>query len=201
VGDVEGLRSSPFQVKGLLYQGTRTYFDSCVEGGYETLLTALRPPLRAFMEQPFVAGARYEVMLVPELLEIEAQVARQRMLDYLQARTHFQARQDLRGIYRLMVRVAPTPIVVKRVAVVMGQMFNFGASRVEKEGPTQLRIGFRGVPDALAPWLEQCLSTYGEVALGLAAASEARCQAGPRTPAEPVEGYPTSNLSVDVSWA
>lgn len=201
VAEVKGSGGAPFLVKGVLYLGTRSYFDSCVAGKYEALLAALRPELRAFMEQPFIAGARYDVMLVPELIEVEAHVTGQRRQDYLRARTHWQAKQDLSGIYRLMVRLAPTPVVIKRVAVVMVQMFNFGSPHVEREAPNHLRVGFSRIPDALAPWLEQCLTTYGQVALEIGGAREARCLPGPRTSAEPIEGHRTSNLSVDVEWS
>jgi len=200
VSDLDSGAISPFLVKGLLYQGTRAYFDTCVEGGYPALLAALRPKLRSFMEQPFIAGARYDVMLVPELIEVEASVARQRLPQYLQTRTAYQARQDLGGIYRLMVRVAPTPIVIKRVAVVMAQMFSFGSARVDKEAEGHLRVKFLGIPDPLVPWLEQCLRIYGTVALEIGCAGNASCEAGPRSPSDAVRGYPTSSLCVDVKW-
>ncbi|MEM9072987.1 MAG: hypothetical protein AAGE52_31065, partial [Myxococcota bacterium] len=140
----EGIVSSPFGVKGLLYQGTRTFFEA--EGKWDVLLDALSPELRAFLSQRFLAGAFYEALVVPDLIKVEAEVCGKTVAAYLKQRTEWQAKQDLRGVYRVVVRFAPPDMTVSRVVMVMTQMFNFGAPIIVARGKGHLDVDIGGIP-------------------------------------------------------
>src|SRR4051812_26967540 len=103
----DGLARSPYRVRGSLYLGTRSYFETNVEGGFPALLAALRPPLREFMAQKFRTREFYEVMVAPELIDVEARVCGLSIPRYLDRRTQWQAQRDLSGLASFVLRVVP----------------------------------------------------------------------------------------------
>lgn len=165
VSDEDGIEVSPYRVRGSLYLGTRMYFDAKVPGGYPALLLALRPSLRDFMGQKFQASEFYEVMVVPELIDVEARVCGLTIARYLDQRTGFQAARDLGGLTTRLLRLLPTPLVVSRVAAVMASTFNFGESELTKIADCHYQVTIKDVPQPLCAWLEHSVSVYGQVAL------------------------------------
>src|SRR6185312_17279254 len=98
---------SAFHVKGVIYLGTRAFFDAQVPGGYAGLVSAIHDPaLRAFFTQPFLASSWYDVLPVAPLIEIEARVMGLSLEDYLGRRTLFQADRDMGGVYKYLLRAA-----------------------------------------------------------------------------------------------
>ncbi len=163
--DPSELEASPYRVRGALYLGTRTYFDSKVPGGYAALLDALRPPLREFMAQRFEPSTFYEVMVVPELIDVEARVCGLTIARYLDQRTGFQAARDLGGMMMGVLRLLPTPLVISRVAAVMTDTFNFGESDLTKVADCHYQVKIKDVPQRLCAWLEHSVGVYGQASL------------------------------------
>ena len=192
------LPESPYRVRGSLYLGTRSYFEANVPGGYAALLAALRPPLRAFMEQSFRPRDFYEVMVAPELIDVEARVCGLSMLRYLDRRTHWQAQRDLSGLATLVLRLSPPSFFVSRMAAVMADTFNFGAPQVHVVGDRHLRVEVRGVPQRLCAWLEHSLCVYGQAAVLASGRKGVEVRALP--PAHSPLGS-TMQLYVELRWA
>ena len=189
---------SPFGAKGLLFQGTRSFFEG--EGRWEALLAALSPPLRRFMEQRFFTGTYYEALVIPELIRVEARVCELSVSDYLARRTEWQAQRDLHSVYRVVVRVAPTEMTISRLVMLMTQMFDFGVPTVTKPGPGHLEVAVGGVPEALTAWLRQCLALYGEICLRMAGSKTCEVRRGAAQPGEEILGHPTATLCFSCHW-
>ena len=194
------LPATPFRVKGLVYSATRGYFDTSLRVGYDALLTALPTPLRDFMEQPFVSGSHYEVMLMPDLIGYEARVAGVSQEVYLRARTRWQAEKDLGGVYKLIARVAPPSVVVRRVMVLLPQILNFGSAHLTSERSSQLGVELRHIPIPLVAWLERVVVVYAQTCLEFAQARGVRISVLPRSPGPMNQGYPTMSLHFEVRW-
>lgn len=192
--------SSQYQAKGLLYQATRAYFETHVEGGYDALLSTLPETLREFMSQPFVAGGLYDCMVVPELIPFEAEVCGLAPRQYLDRRTRWQASRDLGGVYKLIARVAPVNIVVSRMVVLMTQMFTFGEPAIERIASSHLRIQIVAVPEILGDWLQQCVGVYADACLQLAAGRGYNIQAPGHTTHPSSDSVPMCTLHFDVTW-
>ncbi len=193
----EPLAESPYRVRGSLYLGTRSYFEANVPGGFAALLEALRPPLRAFMMQDFAAREFYEVMVAPELIDVEARVCGLSILRYLDRRTHWQAQRDLSGLATLVLRLSPPSFFMARLAAVMTDTFNFGAPEVHTVGHRHLRVEVRGVPQRLCAWLEHSLCVYGQAAVLASGRKGVEVRALP--PAHSPQGS-TVQLYVDMRW-
>jgi hypothetical protein len=193
-----GIAESPFGAKGLLFQGTRTFFEA--EGLWDALLDALSPPLRAFMEQRFFAGTYYEALLIPELIRVEARVCGQTVPQYLQRRTEWQAKRDLHSVYRVVVRVAPTEMTISRLVMLMTQMFNFGEPTIEKPAAGHLEVAIGGVPEVLTSWLRQCLALYGEICLRMAGSKTCEIRRLASRPDAEILGHRTVALCFSCHW-
>lgn len=194
------LPDTPFRVKGLVYKATRGYFDKNLGVGYDALLSALPAPLREFMDQPFLSGNQYEVMLMPDLINIEARVAGVSSEVYLRSRTRWQAEKDLGGVYKLIARVAPPSVVVRRVMVLLPQILNFGSAHVTSERPSQVCVELRSIPIPLVAWLERVVVVYAQTCLEFAQAKGVRVSVLPRSPGVENQGYPTMSLHFEVRW-
>lgn len=194
----DGIHESPFGAKGLLFQGTRTFFEG--EGLWDALLDALSPPLRRFMEQRFFAGTYYEALIIPELIRVEARVCELSVKEYLARRTEWQAKRDLHSVYRVVVRVAPTEMTISRLVMLMTQMFNFGEPTIEKPAPGHLEVSIGGVPEVLTAWLRQCLVLYGEICLAMAGSKTCEVRRGETQPGDEILGHPTVTLCFSCHW-
>jgi hypothetical protein len=193
----ELLADSPYRVRGALYLGTRSYFEANVTGGFAALLGALRPPLRAFMQQPFRKRDFYEVMVAPELIDVEARVCGLSIPRYLDRRTHWQAQRDLSGLATLVLRLSPPSFFVSRIASVMTDTFNFGSPRVHTVAARHLRVEIAGVPQRLCAWLEHSVGVYGQASVLASGRKGVEVRSLP--PARGAQGS-TVQLNVDVRW-
>ncbi len=193
---------SPFRVKGVLYRATRSYFETKVSGGYERLLTALRPPeLRAFMEQTFLASKRYDVMPVPALIAHEARVVESSVEAYLLERTRWQAAQDIRGVYRLLLKVAHPAMIVGRLPRVLTQLFDFATVEVKVQGKNDVEAIFHGVPEPLEMWLSIGFSVYTESAMQAAGARNVKTDLSGTSTEGSKAGLDLRSLRMRVAWS
>lgn len=188
-------------MKGVLYLGTKSYFDSNVPGGYERLRQVLGPgPLRDFLDQPFLSSGLYDVLHVPKLIVAEAAAAGLSERAYLRGRTEHQAAVDMGGVYRILLKVASPDLVVPRLPKVMTQMFNFGEPIVTQLAPREYELVVEGVPAALRGWLETALEIYVEFALHATGAKNPFvAMQRPRVLA-PVQGHPVVALAMTARW-
>ncbi|NUP11937.1 MAG: hypothetical protein HOW73_38310 [Polyangiaceae bacterium] len=163
---------SPFRVKGVLYLGTRGFFNENLQGGIEALAGDIaEPELRDFILQPFLASGWYDVLPVPPLIAYEARALRMSLDDYLLYRTRYQARRDLGGVYAFALRLARPASVAPRLLSIMSRMFDFVKVETTKEESGSMEAVFHGVPAILERWLHVGLTVYSETALKLAGAA------------------------------
>src|SRR6478736_448451 len=100
------LGTGPFHVKGVLYLGTQKYFQTEVPGGLERLAETLDDPsVKAFIQQKFLPSSLYDVLPVAPLIRAEAEVCHQTVPSYLRKRAAFQAREDISGVYRWLLKL------------------------------------------------------------------------------------------------
>jgi len=193
---------SAFQVKGVIYLGTRAFFDSQVQGGYAGLVEAIDDPaLRAFFTQPFLSSSWYDVLPVAPLIEIEAKVMGLSLEDYLSRRTVFQADRDMGGVYKFLLRAAYPELVAPRLGRLLSQVFDFGKSTVTAVGPAQFRYRFDGWPVVLHRWYKTAIDIYGRRAMTLAGARSLELVLSDLTDASVLHGVQVGTFYVDLSFA
>lgn len=192
---------SPFRAKGVLYLGTRTFFDATVQGGFASLLEDIREPeLRAFLAQPFLPASFYDVMVVPALLRYEAHALRMGVEPYLIHRTKWQAKKDLDGgVYGWILRLANPSTIATRLPKLFGQMYDFGVVHVGEAVDNTSTAQMDGVPRVLSSWLSSSIRIYGEAALKLAGVKHVHIDARVE-PSEVPGSVPMDRLTFEMGW-
>ncbi len=186
----------------MLYLGTQTFFAENVTGGLRTVQAELpEGRLRDFIGQRFLPGSLYEVMVVPTLIEAEARALGQPLDRYLTFRTRWQAKRDIGGVYRLLLKLTSPELVAARLPKVVVQMFNFATTTHRDLGDKHVQLEVRGVPQALAAWLEVGFKVYVETALTLAGARHPELSLMRQEASGSREGFPLVTLQGDVRWS
>lgn len=191
---------SPFQVKGVLYLGTVSYFER-VHGGLERLLAVVDDPVLAdFIAQPFISTALYDVMPVPALIAYEA-IAEGKSLDrYLIDRTRWQAERDVGGVYKMLLRMANPETVIKRLPRILVQMFAFPDVEVETLGPGDREARFLHVPAPLEPWFRIAFPVYIHHTMTLAGAKDLAVEHRTTRPEDKRAGLRLVTMRMRVRW-
>lgn len=193
--------SGPFRIKGVAYRGSLQFVDEVIEGGMNELRADF--PLdgfRRFFEQPFLPSVLYDIF---PLVLTTACVAKRQGRDFAElvdARARYQARKDLTGVYRLMLRLAPSTILAKRVPKLVAQYFDFGALRSLPVGPGHVQTIVGEVPVPLEPWLTTCLESYSTLVLETGGAQNVQAKAQRSELAGERAGVQLSTITHDVTW-
>lgn len=197
----DGWIDSPFKTKGVLYLGTQTFFAAQSPRGIEVVAERLpKGRLQGFVRQKFLTGGQYEVLVVPALIEAEAQAMGQSLDRYLLHRTRWQADRDIHGVYKLLLKLTSAETVIARLPKVITQMFNFGVSAVTIVEPRRAEMTVSGVPAALVPWLQVGFKVYCETAVGLAGGKAATWTAATPTVEPSKDGFAMRTLRGTVTW-
>ena len=192
---------SPFRAKGVLYQGTQSYFESRVPGGMEKLVETIEEPeLREFISQRFLSSVLYDVLPAPALIAREARAAEATVDDYLRARTEWQAHRDIHGVYRVLLRLVSPERVITRLPQLLIQLFDFPEAELDTTGERARRVTFRHIPKPLVSWLRVAFEVYTRTAMTAAGAKDLDIAFEPPTPEESRAGVPMREMLMTVSW-
>lgn len=195
------LGTGPFHVKGVLYLGTQKYFTTEVPDGLAKLVQTLDDPsVRAFIQQKFLAASLYDVLPVAPLIRAEAEVCQQTVSAYLRKRAAFQAREDIGGVYRWLLKLASPELVALKLPRLLTQVFDFGDSFTERIDERCIRVEVREFPQALSEWYSTAFDVYAETALGLAGAKNIDVRMKPVPTGRHATGVELVTLRGDARW-
>lgn len=195
------LGTGPFHVKGVLYLGTQKYFQNEVPEGLAKLASTLDDPtVRDFIQQKFLASSWYDVLPVAALIRAEAEVCNQTVPSYLRKRAAFQAREDISGVYRWLLKLASPETVALKLPRLLTQIFDFGDSYTERLDDHSVRIELREFPGVLTEWYTTAFEVYAETAIGLAGAKNIALVLKPTPTGKHATGVQLVNLSGDLHW-
>jgi hypothetical protein len=157
----------PFKVKGNAYRGHLKFVEDEVPGG----LAAQREALLAIdpergeqwadcFEQPFLPSAWYDVYPLGVAGIACARVLGEDYLDFVYRRSCQQARLDIGGIYKFLLKFVSAKAIATRVPSLVSRYFDF-ASAVSS-APDQVHVEgiSTGIPVALAPWWWTVVHAY-----------------------------------------
>jgi len=194
--------TGPFHVKGVLYLGTQKYFQSEVPDGIARLVATLdEPSVREFIQSKFLPSGWYDVLPVAPLIRAEAEVCHQTVPSYLRKRAAFQAREDLEGVYRWLLKLASPESVALKLPRLLTQIFDFGDSYTERLEEHVVHIELREFPAALTEWYSTAFEVYAETALGLAGAKNVSLVLRATPTSHHASGVPLVTLTGDAHWS
>ena len=169
--------TSAFRVKGIVYKRTHEYFHEKHPAGPSAVLEHLpNTELRAFFEQPFTAGGWYDALPIAPLIRAEARALGQALPLYLRERAEFQARLDVNGLYRVLLKLASPELVASRLPRMIGQVIDFGAIELSDQQKGHVIATIRGMPQVLTEWYSSAITVYCEVALREAGSKDPRAR-------------------------
>jgi hypothetical protein len=154
-----------FRIKGNVYVGILEFCDARVPGGRAAVLAQVSDvATSAFLKKPLLAASYYDCFPVLTLCEAAAKVAGMPVLAFHQAFSEAQAKRDISGVYKMMLKLATPEMVMHRVPKLATQIFDFVTTTVKELAPGHWLSDIRGVPEAMAPAF-QTLSTAFIVAI------------------------------------
>ncbi len=192
---------SPFRIKGVLYQGTRSFFSTKVKGGMDALFAQLADDqLRAFIGQQFLASSYYDVLPVYPLIYAEARACNMPLQVYLRQRSEFQAEQDMGGVYKVLLKLASPDAVVARLPRLATQLLNFAKCDLVETATSSRTLVLSGMPAVLVGWYMNGLAVYAQHALKLSGARNCQVSMLPAEPEPPVHGVDVVRVRFQVQW-
>jgi hypothetical protein len=194
-----GPGEGPFRIKGVGYRGHLQYVGETV--GLDAMLAGMDPDHAAYFDQPFLAATYYDLLPLLHAAAALARIEGRAFLDFAWHRTQHQARSDLNGVYRAMLRIASAKAVARRFARMSAQYFDFGQAELEGEdGAKEVRGVWRGLPEPLAPWLLATVDSYGRYVVGCAGGHQAGVEETGRRRSGQEAGVPLVDLGFRVHW-
>ncbi len=162
--------TSPFHIKGMSYRGFVFLVRSALPGGLDALCEALPDTaLRAFVRQPFLATARYDVLPIFPLYATLARLQGSSFDALVRDTARAQSRYDVRTVFKAIWANTAVEGIAERIARFGAQYYDFGTLSGTVPAPNVLVIVHAGVPAYLHPWyqpmheayLEECMRHLG----------------------------------------
>ncbi|MFO0683451.1 MAG: hypothetical protein U0234_15445 [Sandaracinus sp.] len=195
------LGTGPFHVKGVIYLGTQKYFREQVPNGMARLIETLEAPeLRAFIDQKFLPSSWYDVLPVAPLIRAEAEVSGLSVPEYMQRRAAFQAREDIRGVYRWLLSLASPETVALKLPRLLTQIFDFGDSVTERVDDHTVHVEVLDFPAVLGEWYATAFQVYAITALELAGGKDVTLVLKPTPQPRHESGLELVKLEGDMIW-
>jgi hypothetical protein len=192
---------SPFHVKGHVWQGALEYYDAHVPGGLVALGAKLNPELSAFVAQRFLAASWYDALPIAPVSHAAGRLIGIDQAQVLRDRSRWQATRDIRGIYRMLTKLASPEMVATRFGRVLLQYFDFGSSEAEMKKPGVCEIVAKGIPVPLALCIAPIAEGWAVSALEQAGARTVELHAdAPRKDGEK-GGMDTYAIRIEVRWS
>jgi serine/threonine protein kinase len=194
--------SSPFRIKGLGYRGYVGAVRKLLPGGVDELCAALDDArLHAFVRQPFLASAWYDVLPMYPLTAALAALVGRPYDAFVRAGILEQARHDALHVFHRMYDGATVEDLVRRMPRFDAQYFDFGRTVIGLQAPGHIVVELRETPAYATPWLGRMKSAYTEEAARILGARRAECVERPPAPAGSRDGFPLVSLAADLRWS
>src|SRR5262245_26306239 len=138
---------SPFRIKGTVYKGHLEWVARNSPGGIAGMNRAFRDPrLAPYLAQRFLPSSFYDILPVITSAYVVARLCELPFAEFLRHRAGIQARSDLGGIYRLLLKFTSPSDVVSRYAAVQAQYFDFGFASAKLVAPRHAELERSQIP-------------------------------------------------------
>jgi hypothetical protein len=135
------------------------------------------------------------------LIKAESRVFGLTVRQYMARRSAFQVQQDLRGVYRVFLKLMSPEAVGMRLPRLLTQIFDHGSVDVKRMEPGWIESVLSGFPRVLWDWYSSALETYTQTALSMAGAKQATALVrDPESDGER-EGVELIKFRVDARWS
>lgn len=158
---------APFRVKGNAYRGHMQFVADEIPGGHAAQRAALmkldprRGPVWAdFLEQRFLTSGWYDTYPLAVAGIACARIVGLPFLEFVFHRTCRQAKADISGIHKFLLKFISARAIAVRVPLVASQYFDFVHVTSDVPNPRLVRGELMGIPVDLAPWWATLAEAY-----------------------------------------
>lgn len=193
--------ASPFHIKGLAYRGFVHLVNRTVPGGLDSFADAVTDEsLRPFLRQPFLAGARYDVLPFVPLFATLAQLLGANFGELVRSATAGQCRYDGRTVYRAIFSSDSVGDIATRFSRFCSQYYDFGRYVGSLPQPNHLVVVHGEIPEYVSAWLIPMGEAYTEECMKILGAREVRLVSSTSTPAGRTGPFPLVTLQTEFAW-
>lgn len=178
--------SAPFKVKGNAYRGHLAYVAAEIPGGLDAHRRVLRflhaehgETWSRFFDQNFVTGGWYDTYPLAVAGIACAKITGQSFLDFVRQRTDWQARSDIRGLYKFLLKLVSAKSLAVRVPSMASQYFDFVQASSAIVDKNTVTGELAGIPVELAQWWATIAEAYVAAVLELAGNLRVSIEMGP----------------------
>jgi serine/threonine protein kinase len=166
---------SPFHIKGMPYRGLVRFIEKAVPGGIETFCQKLPDPrLTGFLQQPFLATGRYDVLPMVPLFAALARALGARFDDVVRQAAIMQCAYDAKTVFKMVFRGHEPAAVAERFGRFNGGYYDFGTFAGTALGPGHVALETDGIPAYLFAWFGPMHLAYAEEAVRVTGARASR---------------------------
>ena len=193
--------ASPFHIKGMSYRGLLRLIDKVVPGGLDAFCAAVSDPrLSAFVRQPFLASARYDILPFLPIFATLARIVDVPFERFVREAAAAQARYDAHTVFKAMWSNATVEKIAVRAGRFGAQYYDFGEFEGASPEPGVLLLRHAELPAYLYPWYgpmhvaytEECLRMLGCVDVTSAPRGVVACGAR--------EGFSLVSIETELRW-
>lgn len=159
---------SAFRIKGGGFIGHMSWVDAHYPGGRAAFLATLTPSMRAYFEQVFLALSFYDLLALAAAGHACAKALGMPYREFIAMRSRHQAKIDVEGMYRILLKLSSPRLIAPRIPKVMAQYFDFGEVRIKKEEAYGIAFDLVGIPLILTEWMLGVYEGFSEVLIAAA---------------------------------
>jgi serine/threonine-protein kinase len=192
---------SPFHIKGLPYRGFVHLVGKTVPGGLDAFAAALDDPrLATFVQQPFLASARYDVLPLLPLFMALARVIQTPFETLVRETATAQVRYDARTAYQRVLSGASPAAITEKIGRFGAQYYDFGTFTGTNPEPGVTVIVHAGVPAYLQPWYLPMHVQYTLEVARLCGGTDVRVLSSQTVPDGDKDGFPLVATTTALHW-
>lgn len=190
-----------FNVKGMVYRGTREFYDRRIPGGLAVLRREIADPdLLRFWEQPFTAAGWYDLYPLMAINQAASRVIGIPYTELVTENAAYIADRDIHGVYRLLFKLATPELVVAKLPRASLQYLDFGEGEGRLVGPRHFLASQLRVPAAFASWMTASVQGFAPTALMIAGARNVRIETRRVRREAQLSEARTVDLFYDIRW-
>lgn len=169
-------------------------------GGLSAVLERLDEDERGYLDQIFVAGTDYDVGPLVRMSAHAAALEGSAPDEFVRRRARESADMDIRGIYRLLLRVASPDAMAERLPRAFNRYFSPCSCELVTIRPGSLQAVFNSIPAPLAAWYVAANEGFVGRALEIAGAKNVSFRWLPPVSRPPLQSVLTCALQLDLGW-
>ena len=191
--------TSPFHIKGLHYRSFMFHVSRTV--GTEAFVEKLEDEsLVRFVNQPFLATRRYDVLPFVPLFATLARMLGAPFEALLRTSTAAQVRYDARTAYKLILDANRPEDIAERVGRFNTQIYDFGKFGAFVPEKNHVTIVFEEIPAYLEPWFAPMHVAYAVESLRLSGAANVVVLSHVAEKAGARGGFPLRTYRTALRW-